>query len=558
LAHSFRRRGDPIKPRFVLACIALSSAVCAQPLTTDAYRRNLQQGVERGVYRELAVGWIDGAQRDTWFFGRANKPNARSAFEIGAASEIFTGLLLAQAAYEGRVRLNTPIRELLPKNFTIADEALRAITLGALAMHHSGLPALPPNLFPANADDAFAQYGDADLLAFLASYRQSAAAKQTTYSVLDGGLLGYLLGRSYSQPFPTLLTAKILKPMGMNHSRFDDGTQLLQGHGHGRAVAHWHFGALSGAAGLRSTLDDLLGFMQQNLTPTKSPLRAALLLARQAQSNVPESEGLGWNIVQVDAAGQTWPLIWRASRTAGFSVFLGFRTDRQQALVLLGNTDADLSALGIAWLEQRPPPSVPDAPPSTPAGMDLAAYPGLYRIHDGGALIVRADPHGLSAQFPGQFPVALQAQAPDVFSARSAGFLLSFQHHAGKVDTAVLARGDTNVLASRLSDAAPTLERIALPMSDSVLHGYTGDYRLDDDTLLRIAQIASGLTLQWTGDAPRRLIAFAPDRFADARGCCELHFAHAKSGAVNGLTLTLAGIDRRARREDLGGLAAPR
>ncbi|MBS0487687.1 MAG: hypothetical protein JSS13_10115, partial [Proteobacteria bacterium] len=36
--------------------------VCAQPVAPDTYLARLQQGVDSGLYRELAVGWIDGTQ----------------------------------------------------------------------------------------------------------------------------------------------------------------------------------------------------------------------------------------------------------------------------------------------------------------------------------------------------------------------------------------------------------------------------------------------------------------------------------------------------------------
>src|SRR6185503_20205884 len=155
---------------------------------------------------------------------------------------------------------------------------------------------------------------------------------------------------------------------------------LLVGHAHADAVPHWHFGALAGAAGLRSSVGDLLALLQQNLRPQDSPLRAALLLARQAQGGGPQSAGLGWSIVEVPDGEQSWPLVWRASRTAGFATFLGFRTDRQQALVLLGNGDTDLSALGLAWLQQQTPPPLPERGPTAPKSVPGDDYLGLYKL----------------------------------------------------------------------------------------------------------------------------------------------------------------------------------
>jgi len=553
LERQSRRCGDPIKTRFFLLFALIPAFANAQPAMADAYLASLQQGVDSGLYRQLAVGWIDGAstgpdQRQTWFLGSGQKPDADSTFEIGAASEIFTGLLLAQAAIDGKVRLDEQLHELMPNDFAFADARLGAISLRQLATRQSSLPAVPPNLFPANADDPYAGFDQSALLTLLANFKMASGAVTPDYSILDIGLLGDLLGRAYAQRFAVVLVSRVLDPLGMSHTGFGDGVHLLPGYGHGQSVPHWHFGALAGAAGLRSSLGDLLRFMQANLTPQQSPLRTALLLSRQPQSDSEQSIGLGWNTVQIPEGDQTWPLVWRASRTSGFSVFLGFRTDKQQALVLLGNTDADLSALGIAWLEARTSPPTSPPPPAAPAVAELSAYPGLYRIAAGKDFVVRTGSNGLTAQFPGQFAVGLRAVGHDVFAAAGDAFVLSFQREGGAVVSVLLGHGGANVLAQRLSERAPLLARTALAVDGKGLREYGGDYRIDSDTLLRVAAGDGGLTLQATGHAPLALVAFAPDRFADAHGACEIHFLRNEKREITGLKIVLAGTERNAER----------
>jgi len=527
---------------FALALAVATTVAQAQPVALAEYQQHLQHGVDAGVYHQIAVGWLDAGERQTWSFGREAKPDLASTFEIGAATEIFTGLLLAQSAIEGKLRLQTTVREVLPKDAAIADAALGAITLLELATHRAGLPALPPNLLPVNVEDPYADYSTQNLYALLANYRRPENPRPA-YSPLDAGLLGELLGHVYATSFSELLDAKIFKPLGMKNTGFDDAG-LLAGHARGDFAAHWHFGALAGAAGLRSSVGDLLTFLQQNLKPQGSPLRAALLLARQAQIGAKQDVGLGWNIVEVDDGEQSWPLVWRASRTAGFATFLGFRTDRQQALVLLGNGDADLSALGLAWLEQRAPPPLPDPAPAVPAKIDWAAYPGLYKIRGGAELIVRAGVRGVSAQFRGQPAQALQAVAEDAFAGET--LALAFTRQAGNVTGALLDIGGAHVPAQRLSEHAPGLVRT--PLAAPVPGELAGDYLLDADTLVRIRTGERTLALQMSGRAPLRLQPFAPDRYADAEATCEVSFQRNAKGAISGLTLTLGGVDRAGPR----------
>jgi CubicO group peptidase (beta-lactamase class C family) len=531
---------------YVLALAGVTTAAGAQPIPLANYRHTLEQGVDSGAYAQVAVGWLDHGERQFWFFGRDGKPDDASQFEIGAASEIFTGLLLARAAYEGKLRLQSTVRELLPKAFPLADPALGAITVQQLATHQSGLPALPPNLLPANIDDPYADYTLPNLHALLANYRLTQAP--TAYSTLDAGLLGQLLGAAYDKDYASVLHDKILQPLGMQHTGFDDSLFLLSGHAHGTVAPHWHFSALGAAAGLRSSTGDLLTFLQQNLRPADSPLRAALLLARQAQDAATQDVGLGWDIVEIRDGEQSWPLVWRASRTAGFSTFLGFRTDRQQALVLLGNSDADLSALGIAWLEQRPPPPVPAprAPAAAPKPASLDMYAGLYAVRGGAELSVRASERGLLAQVRGQPAVALQPIGEDLFAGET--LVLTFQRDAGKVSSALVNADGVHVQAYRLSEHAPGIARAPIALDGTHLGDFVGDYRLDADTLLRIRAYADTLSLQITGRAPLVLRAFATDRFGDTDATCEVTFQRDDKHAVTGAMVDLGGGDRVAPR----------
>jgi serine-type D-Ala-D-Ala carboxypeptidase/endopeptidase len=525
-----------------LLCVTAHAA----PTLPDGYRQAIEQAVQVGAYQAVAAGWIDGSDRGTWYFGTAQSD---SAFEIGAVTEVFGGLLLAQAAYEGKLRLQTPMRELLPADFQFADPALGAITLETLATHHAGLPAAPPNLMPLNADDPYAGYVEQDLRAFLTNYRGIAPAAGYTYSPLDDGLLGYLLGRAYATNYTKLLNDKVLLPLGMKHTGFEDSTALLAGHSRGESAAHWHFSALASSVGLRSTVGDLLDFLQLNLRPGDSPLRAALLLARQPHARTPVEEiGLGWNIHEVGTEDQTWPLVWRASSTAGFSTFIGFRTDRQQALVLLGDSDAGLSALGMALLEGGSPPPVLSARAPLPTAEQLGAYPGLYQVRSGIEITVRLRNDKLSAQLNGQPAAQLHADGEDVFDAGANGFGVSFQREAGEVTNLLLNRGGVNFLAQRLSAQAPHVARTRIAVDAKSLNDFAGDYRLDGDTLARVAARADMLTLQVTGRAPTPLLAFAKDRFSCDDDSCELLFKRDAKGRIASARVDFAGLERDAPR----------
>ncbi|HEX6833475.1 MAG TPA: serine hydrolase domain-containing protein [Rudaea sp.] len=533
--------------RKLLLALLLASGVCrAQVVLPELYRRALEDGVANGAYPAVAVGLIEGKEQGTWFFGHP-APTGENAFEIGAVSEIFAGLVLAQDAVAGKLSLRDSVRKLLPSDAVLGDARLGEVTLEELITHRSGLPAIPPNLFPADADDPYADYGEAQLLGLLANYHPASFEKTSGYSPLDVGLLTLLLAKRHGQNAPELIKAQVFAPLKMTHATFVDPEGLLAGSALGLGAPHWHYSSLIGAAGVRATLPDLLAFLRQNLSPDSNALRSALLLARQprAQGEI-DGVGLGWNVREPKDDAHGWPLVWRASETGGFSAFIGFRTDRQRALVLLSNTAGDLATLGLSWLnDEAPPPAPRGARP--PALSTLVGYPGLYRITNGNELTVRASGAGLTLQIAGQPPWRLRGYEDDAFVGNGGAVGVSFMREIDHITGLVLRLGGEHISAERLSARAPRLERSSVAVEAAELARLTGTYQLDANTLIRIDAVPGALTLQMTGSARSLIAPYAPDRFADADNSYDVTFQRDKSGAPVGLVVNLAGVERRAK-----------
>jgi len=530
---------------------ANSAPAVEPPLFAKSFREVIESGSANGAFAGVAVGVIDGKRSETLYLGhrdgpKSAPPDAESRFEIGAVSEVFTGLLLAQAAIDHTVKLQDPLGPLLAPGFPFADPAVGRATLADLATQRAGLPSHPANLFPADLGDPYAGYATEDLLAFLAlQSKEGAKATTSTYSVLSVGLLGNLLGRAYAAPFVEVLAARVLAPLGLSHTGFDD-TQLLPGHVRGDPAPHWHYGVLGAAAGLRTTLPDLVEFMQRNLVPGDSALRGALLLARQARVAVDADQlGLGWKVREVSSGEATWPLIWRASETAGFSTFIGFRTDKQRAIVLLGNAAEDLADLGMAWLGDTPAPAAPHGFMARKRP-DIGTYPGLYQLNNGSVIVVRPRDGGLSLQLPGNWPQPLRVVDADVFASDSAALALTFIRSVDVIAGLVLRMNDNNITAQRLSERAPRVARGRIDVAKSRLAEYVGDYRFGADTWLRVTAEDNGLSVQPTMGERLSLFGYAPDRFTDVQSAVSLTGHRDQDGRLDRLVFDLAGAEREA------------
>jgi CubicO group peptidase (beta-lactamase class C family) len=145
-----------------LAFPALDYLPAEAPAGPAGLDRLLRRDLAPVVPREtgVAIGVYQRGERRVLTYGAARP---ESIFQIASISKTFTALALAQMAVEGRLRLDEPVRQLLPAGIT-ARRAEREITLLDLATHNSGMPPYVDNLPPGG----LRAYGSEDLYAWIA------------------------------------------------------------------------------------------------------------------------------------------------------------------------------------------------------------------------------------------------------------------------------------------------------------------------------------------------------------------------------------------------------
>src|SRR4029077_13028191 len=154
----------------------------------------------------IVIGVVQQGEKRVFTFGTA-KPE--SIFEIGSISKTFTGLILAQMVEQGLVKLDEPVRQLLPPG-TVAKHDGAEITLLDLTTQHSGLPRMPDNFKPSNPENPYADYGAANLYQYLAGHGlEKTGTPKFLYSNLGVGLLGQALADRAKVTYPTLLAQQV-------------------------------------------------------------------------------------------------------------------------------------------------------------------------------------------------------------------------------------------------------------------------------------------------------------------------------------------------------------
>jgi serine-type D-Ala-D-Ala carboxypeptidase/endopeptidase len=105
------------------------------------------------------------------------------------------------------------------------------------------------------------------------------------------------------------------------------------------------------AGSLRSSVADILSFLQACLAPPTSIAGDALALTQQRRVRVNRrlSIGLGWLILH--RRGRP-PVIWHAGGTWGFRSFAALVPDEALAVVVLSNSARSVNALGFKLVDQ--------------------------------------------------------------------------------------------------------------------------------------------------------------------------------------------------------------
>ncbi len=388
----------------------------------------LKSRVDEGRATGLVLGVMeaDGSTRIVSYgdAGAGARPlGADSVFEIGSVTKVFTTTLLADMVRRGEVSLDVPAQTYAPPGMTLPTRNGKAITLAHLAEQNSGLPRLPGNLDLAAVDvtNPYAAYTTQMLTEFLSSYQLPRdPGAEFEYSNLGMGLLGALLAHRAGMDYETLVRTRILEPLGMTMSGItlspDMQTLLTKGHGaDGAPAQNWDLPSLAGAGALRSSMSDMLKFLDANMGQPKNDLERAMRMAQTPRFPLGgDAEiGLGW--ITINTASDSF--VYHDGGTGGYGAMIAIDTKRNVGIALLGNRTGIPDDIAMHLMDNSipltPPPSGERKEVTIPVDV-MASYVGVYALDVAPAfkLTVTLEGSQLHMQATGQqkFPVFAESQ----------------------------------------------------------------------------------------------------------------------------------------------------
>lgn len=475
-----RSRPRIAKTLTMLAVAAGAAAACGggrggggaveEPEQDSALAAKLREAVEplyeaEVLHGGMVIALIDPSQPggvEYVGFGRTapgeEPPGADAVFEIGSVSKVLTSLLLAHQVNRGEVALDTPVQQLLPFGVRFPEADGVRPTLSQLASHRAGLPPLPDNLVPADIADPYAGYGVQQLYTYLEHAKlMFIPGTSYAYSNLGAGILGHVLSRKAGVAYETLVSERILTPLGLGETwvalpasaraRLVPGTTAG-----GKPAPVWTWDVMVGAGGWKSTARDMVKLVEAAAGAAANkdvPLAAELRTTETAIADAAEGTrvALGWHLTD---AG----VVWHNGMTGGYSSFLGFDPASGRGVVVLASTASPLSTrigIGVFDLFVGKPLDL-DLDIVELAEEDVQRATGSYRLVQGEELAIVRNGRTLSLQM-GPEQVRLFPRSPTEFVVLELESSLELILRGDEVLGFVLHLPQGDVEAERVGDA---------------------------------------------------------------------------------------------------------
>ncbi len=399
---------DILKKALMMSLMLIfSGSVFSQKTIAEHVDKLGMKYVKKRKNHGLVIGIIHANEISVKSYGQMSKsdptvPDANSIFEIGAATSVFTTTLMQLQADKNKFQQHDPVQiyldletnipayhplkcvnvNLVPNiqnNEPVGGQVYRCyedlnakpecITFCDLATHISGLPASPKGWFKWNAmrknklEDEFQDFTVEKYFIRLQGLKLE-YVPGTKYIHSDFGiaLLGNAMSKISGLSYEQLLAQELLKPLGMKNTQLtfpqNTGLRIVPGHNRkGKPVAPWNFDAMAPAAGLKTSMNDLLTFVGANLTPPTKVFENAFAEVQQSKVDIlfgkggrSTSIGYGWYSSTLTQESNL-PVVWTNGGTGGFRSFIGLIKDTNTAVVILSNAANSVDEMGFEILE---------------------------------------------------------------------------------------------------------------------------------------------------------------------------------------------------------------
>ena len=295
----------------------------------------------------VSIGILKDGKTYIYHYGETKKgnkqlPDNNSIYEIGSVSKTFTAILLADAFKKNKIKLTDEVNKYLPDSIPALQQENKPVTIQMLINHSSAIPRMPDNFMQPDIDEdnPYKMYDKQDLFSYLKNLQlKRAPGKTYEYSNTAVGLLGVILENIYKKSYNELISDVICKPLGLTDTKqllaAADQQRFVQGYtATGEASGAWDFQSLAAAGAIRSTITDMLLYLQANLDTKNKTLNEAIQLTHiPTFENGGNTVAMAWHILKPD----NQKIIFHNGETGGFHSYMAFNQAKKYGVVILSN-----------------------------------------------------------------------------------------------------------------------------------------------------------------------------------------------------------------------------
>ena len=263
----------------------------------------IKKHVKKSKISGISVGLINEEGIKTFNYGEVKKeseitPTSDTLYEIGSMTKTFTAILAAKLQEEELLSLDDPVTKFLPE-FEDSDFDKNKITLYHLITHTSGIVEIPKRDYPKVLIKLIFRIGNGKLFPTRYSLKIDDFLNEVSqlklqdnpgftfrYSNTGVGLLGKILERITGSSYEDLIKDRICKTLGMDNTVIciseEQKERLAAGYLYtGKEADPISIPAIESAGNIRSTVSDIIKFLNANLGLTDSSLSSVLEYCQQ-------------------------------------------------------------------------------------------------------------------------------------------------------------------------------------------------------------------------------------------------------------------------------------
>lgn len=323
--------------------------------------------VKKYVDKGLSYGLVIGIYKDEKIFikgyGTVNQnstkvPDGTTIFQLASVSKLLTASTYQILSDEKVFDMDATFSDVLETTVKLSP-LVQETTLRQLATHTSGFPNIPKPIELeaiklAGEDNLmlnpYSNLGTERIFAYLETAEGKREPGRFEYSNYGMGLLGHVMEIVTKRNFESLVTEKVLAPLGMNNTAItltpEMNDFLAQGYTeNGEPSPVWTFTSLAGAGAFNSNVEDMMKFVQANIEDN-SQLSQSLKKMHEQQFN--GHTGIGWiQPTFLDKFVGNQYIVWHNGRVGGYASYISIDMENKTGVVILSNKSVDTTMLGM-------------------------------------------------------------------------------------------------------------------------------------------------------------------------------------------------------------------